>query len=197
MDTEKLKNFDLYFPYLRRIKGEDRDWAFQVKLMLGFIQSEFVEAVAAYSLFKPITAENVFEYMERRKSPYEGCLNKLYAKAFVYALHNIEKLIYQLTIDKKNPTSIQTLYSEYKNHFGDLRHIRDSAMHIEDRGRGVNRHQKPIDTNILIIQGFLENRFTFTGADGNQYEIEISEHTLIIAKEIIQKIINSYTWTLL
>ena len=91
------------------------------------------------------------------------------------------------------PTRITTLL-EYKNLFGHLKHIRDSAIHIEDRGRGVNRNQKPINTHIIVIGCFIERRFTFTGEDGKQYEIEISDATLNVAKEIIQKIINSYVW---
>lgn len=140
---------------------------------------------------------HILEKIEEIKSPYESCLNKLYAKVFVYALNNIEKLIFKLPKDEKNQVCIKKLIDNYRNYFGYLKHIRDSAMHIEDRGRGLNRNKERIDTNLLIIGGFLDNRFTFTGEDGKQYEVEISENTLDIAREIIQKIINSYTWTLL
>lgn len=94
-----------------------------------------------------------------------------------------------------SPKEIKHLHEEYKKLFGHLKHIRDSAIHIEDRGRGKTRKQEPLDTHIIIIGCFIERRYTFTGEDGRQYEIEISESTLKKAKSIIQESINSYSWT--
>lgn len=194
IDDDSLKKFDLYFPG-HWIDDEDREWAFRVYNTLSLAKGLFVEAVAAYALFYPISQENVSEYTRKDVSPYEHCLNGLYAKAFVFALHSIEKLLYRLSVDKKRPNEIERLYEEYKNLFGHLKHIRDSAIHIEDRGRGVTRHQQPLKAPIIVIGSFIEKRFTFTGEDGNQYEVDISDATLNMAKEIIQKIINSYGWS--
>jgi hypothetical protein len=195
MNINSLAQFDLYFPG-HWVEGEDREWAFQVNHVLGLVQSLFVEAVAAHALFQPITQENVLEYISKQESPYEGCLRGLYAKAFVFALHSIGRLLGWLSSAKMNPPDgLQELYQDYKSHFGHLKHIRDSAIHIEDRGRGVTRQQQRINTNILIIGSFIERRFTFTGEDGQQYEIEVSEKTLNAAKKIIQQIIKMYRWT--
>lgn len=194
MDDDILKKFDLYFPG-HWIDGEDREWAFRVYNTLSLVQGLFVEAVAAYVLYQPITQETVYEYFRKDESPYERCLNGLYAKGFVFALHSIEKLLYRLSVDTNAPNEIQSLYNKYKKLFGHLKHIRDSSIHIEDRGRGVKRNQQPLNTHIIVIGSFIERRFIFTGEDGNQYEVEISDTTLDIAKEIIQKIIKSYVWT--
>jgi hypothetical protein len=48
--------------------------------------------------------------------------------------------------------------------------------------------------NVIVIGGFIERRYTFTGEDGKQYEIEISDSTVNTAKSIIQNIIDSYQW---
>ena len=194
MDYDSLNKFDLYFPG-HWIEGKDREQAFSVFNTLCLVQGLFVEAVTAYALFQPITQENVYEYLRKEVSPYERCLNGLYAKTFVFALHGIEKLLYRLTVEPNAPNEIKRLYDEYRDLFGQLKHIRDSAIHIEDRGRGVTRRQQPLDTHIIVLGGFIERRFTFTGEDGNQYEIEISDSTLNMAKEIIQKTINSYGWS--
>ena len=193
-----LKQFDLTFPG-HWIKAEDRDQAFQAQHTLSLIQGLFIEAVVSYALFKPITAENVRDYMARfemgDETPYERCLNGLYAKAFVFALDGIEKLLNRLGVMCNPPKEIKHLHEEYKKLFGHLKHIRDSAIHIEDRGRGKTRKQEPLDTHIIVLGSFIERRYAFTGEDGRQYEIEISESTLKTAKSIIQEIINSYSWT--
>ena len=197
LNYNSLKKFDLTFPG-HWIKGEDRDQTFQTQHILSLIQGLFTEAVVSYALFRPITAENVRDYIAKfergDKSPYERCLNGLYAKAFVFALDGIEKLLSRLVVAFNPPKEIKHLHEEYMKLFGHLKHIRDSAIHIEDRGRGKTRKQKPLDTHIIVLGGFIERRYTFTGEDGKQYEIEISESTLNTAKNIIQNIIGSYSW---
>ena len=197
LNYNSLKKFDLTFPG-HWIKGEDRDQAFQTQHILSLIQGLFTEAIVSYALFRPITAENVRDYIAKfergDKSPYECCLNGLYAKAFVFALDGIEKLLSRLVVAFNPPKEIKHLHEEYKKLFGHLKHIRDSAIHIEDRGRGKTRKQKPLDTHIIVLGCFIERRYTFTGEDGKQYEIEISESTLNTAKKIIQNIIGSYSW---
>ena len=121
-------------------------------------------------------------------------MNSIYAKAFVFALDGIGKLIIGLCNSLHPPAEIRTLRDEYKNHFGHLKHIRDSAIHIEDRGRGKTRNDEPLNASIIILGSCIDNRYSFTGENGKQYEIEISNRTLLEAKDIIQKIISSYTW---
>jgi hypothetical protein len=194
-NLDDLSRFDLYFPG-RWVCGDDCDWAFQVGHALGLVQGLFVEAVAAYALFQAITQDNALECIERKldESPYERCLNNMYAKAFVFSLNSIGELFRYLSGDTRGPTCVQDLSEEYKGHFGHLKHIRDSAIHIEDRGRGRTRHQKPLRTHLVVLGCFIESRFIFTGEDGKQCEIEVSEGTLQTAREIIQKLIDAYTW---
>lgn len=193
MDCDSLKQFDLIFPGIW-IKGENREQAFELRHALELIHSLFIEAVTSYALFQPITAENVHDHIDKIESPYERCLNNVYAKTFVFALDGIEKLLNRLCANLNSPQEVTRLYADYKKHFGHLKHIRDSAIHIEDRGRGVTRKQQPLNTHIVVIGGFIEKRFTFTGENGKQYEIEISDSTLNRAKVIIQDIINAYSW---
>ena len=196
MDFKELVRFDLQFPGHWVVGDDDREWAFGVGHILMLVQGLFTEAVAAYALFQPITKENALEYIERRRdeSAYERCLNSIYAKSFVFALNSIEKLLGQLSTNTDSPVTVQKLYRKYMELFGHLKHIRDSAIHIEDRGRGRTRHQKPLKTHIIVLGSFIERRFTFTGEDGKQYEIEMSEETLETARGIIQEIISAYTW---
>jgi hypothetical protein len=196
MDLDNLTQFDLVFPG-SWIEDEDRDRASQVNRVLHMVQSLFIEAVTSYALFSPLVPEkNRNDYIERHlhESPYKRCLNSIYAKTFVFALYNIKSLLSKLA-NMHPPSEVKEFVKKYNDRFGHLKHIRDSATHIEDRGLGLNRDGKQISTNLLILGSFLERRFTFSGENGMQYEIEISDQTLSAAKEIIQAIINSYTWT--
>ncbi|MGA3117738.1 MAG: hypothetical protein ABSF90_25305 [Syntrophobacteraceae bacterium] len=192
MTIDNLRQFDLHFPG-DWIYDADRDWAWENQLALYYVQDLFAEAVLAYSLFLPltVTVDNV-----HRLSRYEMRLNSLYAKAFVFALNGIEKLFSRLT----PPKEIIPLRDKYKVEFGHLKHIRDSAIHIEDRGRGKDRNQQPLKNidNMLMLGCFfgtsVTNSYGFTGEDGKYYEIEISDATLLKAKELIQDIINAYPW---
>jgi hypothetical protein len=194
---ENLRQFDLTFPGIW-LEGEDRDQAFQISHTLRMIVDLFTEAVASCALFKPLTAENIEAHLEKwnndDETPYERCLNGIYAKTFVFALDGIEKLFNHLVTSYSSPEKVKHLHEEYKNLFGHLKHIRDSAIHIEDRGRGKTRKQKPLNTHIVLLGCFIEKRYTFTGEDGRPYEVEISESTLNKVKAIIQEAINSYPW---
>jgi hypothetical protein len=197
LNFEILKQFDLTFPGYW-LEGEDRDQAFQISHTLNMIQSLFTEAVASYASFQPLTSENINDHFEKwtnnDETPYERCLNGIYAKAFVFALDGIEKLFNHLVTSYSSPEKVKHLHEEYRKLFGHLKHIRDSAIHIEDRGRGKTRKQKPLNTYIVHLGCFIEKRYTFTGEDGKQYEVEISEATLNKAKAILQEAINSYSW---
>jgi hypothetical protein len=191
MNLEDLKQFDLSFPS-PWIEGKDRDWASDNQLALRNVISLFEEAVAAFWKFDPITAENYKDKIN--ESTYSRCLNSIYARAFVYALDGINKILSSICTNLHPPKPVKPLKQEYKKRFGHLKHIRDSAIHIENRGLGKDKEGNPLNTNIIILGSFIERRFAFTGNDGKQYEIEISGSTLITAKDIIQKVIESYDW---
>ena len=127
VNTSKLQKFNLDFPG-HWIAGPDRQWAANTQLVLGNIESSFIEAVAAYSLFRPITItdENIEAFLEQwqTRSRHEICLNGLYAKAFVYSLDTVEKLLSSLCCDLNAPAEVKQLHEEYRQHFWHLKHIR-------------------------------------------------------------------------
>jgi len=193
VNCSKLSKFDLVSAG-HLISGEDRDRAFQAAIVLGHIKSSFIEAVAAFALFQPVTEDNFRKWYEQRQSPYERCLNSIYAKAFVLSLDAIEKLLSRLCQYLSPPPGVTSFHNEYQSHFGHLKHIRDSAIHIEDRGRGLTRKQSTLKSRVIELGNFHVNRITFTGEDGKTYTVEISEVTLNQAHRILQGVINAYEW---
>ena len=186
--SDELERFNLFFPGTW-ITGPDRNKAIETQLTLEHIEAAFIEAVTAFSLFKPITDVTAMEDLKIQKSRYECCLNTLYAKAFVYSLDAIEKLLCVLGRAPNAPAAIQGLLQEYGKYFGHLKHIRDSAIHVEDRGRCRTRKQARIKSNLLILGGFIgapvANRFSYTGENGRTYEVEFSDATLLCAHKIL------------
>jgi hypothetical protein len=186
-----LEKFDFTYPG-NWISGFDRELAFETFNLLNLIETEFICAVTSYLMFKPTTINNFERVIKQHK--YTRSLNYIYAKSFVYSLDSIFKILNVLSNQPNFPNPAKDLKSQYEVYFGKLKHIRDSAAHIEDRGRALDKNLKKISSTIIILGAFNERRFEFTCSDGKCYGIEVSESTLLSAHKIIQSIIDSYNW---
>ena len=119
---------------------------------------------------------------------------QIFAKSFVYSLDTISKQLGKLSQISGNKGERIALCELYSKEFMDLKYIRDSSMHIEDRGLGLDRKLKQIKTQVLVIGGFINNCYSYSGSDGKNYQIEISTKIARKAGNIIQNIINTYVW---
>ena len=84
------------------------------------------------------------------------------------------------------------IYEKYTNKFGYLKYIRDSAIHIEDRGRGMTRENKRIESSLIVLNSFSNNKFSITGENGVVYEVEISDNSLKLIQEKNMSIKNDH-----
>jgi hypothetical protein len=191
MDTDTISG--ITFPG-RWISGEDRDMAFREHTILDFICSSLNEAiVSANEYVKIINSEEKLESHERLDEK-QKCKKQIFAKSFVYCLDSISKHLKKLDGKVGKEAEKNILYEKYKMEFGELKHIRDSSMHMEDRGLGLDRNKKPLKTYVVVTGGFINNDYSFSGNDGKHYQIEISKGKVFKAVEIIQELINSYDW---
>lgn len=191
MKKDLLKKYELIFPG-QWIVSDDRDWASQNYRCLMLITDCFYEATVALYYFRPFSIDSIEAY--ERPSPYDAHLNTILAKHLVYSLDSIRNIINKLCKKCDPPPQVLPIYEEYKRRFGHLKFIRDSAIHIEDRSRGVNKNGLPLGANIISLSNFVNNTYCFTGDDGNEYGIDITEETIRQAHEILQKIVDSYGW---
>ena len=190
MNLSELQKFDFTHPG-HWIVGADRDWAGETSQVLGLMEYEFVLAATSYAMFEPVTQGTMEDH--RSSSVYERCLNSIYATSFVFSLDSITKLLEVL--NRLNPPEpVPTLISEYRVQFGDLRYVRDSVAHNEDRGRGLDKDRKALSTPLIILRCFNQTRFECTGSDGACHGIDISESALLDAHRILQDILNAYSW---
>ena len=193
MNPNNLSRFDLNFPG-NWIAGDDRDLASETFRLLKIVKDQLLRAVVSCFLFHPLSEKNIRMRPDKHISEYEACLSSIYATTFVLSLDTIAKLLHTLRRYLEPPTQARDFVDSYQKQFGHLKYIRDSIMHIEDRGRGKDRNQKHIPASIFMLGVYIESRYEFTGEDGNRYSVEISENTLLTAHKIIQDIINSYKW---
>jgi hypothetical protein len=191
MDPSQLHKLDLNFSG-NWIAGSDRDEAAEAQRLLKLVETEFACAVVCCLRFEPITHESV--RLRMNQSAYDRSLNYVYARQFVYSLDSISKILRVLASLGSVPEAASKSISEYGSLFGDLKQIRDSALHIEDRGRGLRKHGKRVPSVVIILGGFTGSRFDFTGEDGICYGVDISESTLAEAHNILQSIIDAFAW---
>jgi len=192
MKIDLLKKYELIFPGQWIVSG-DRGWASQNYRCLILITNCFCEAAVALYSFRPFSIKRI-EACER-PSPYDAHLNTILAKHLVYSLDSIRNILNKLCKKCDPPPQVLPIYEEYKSRFSYLKFIRDSAIHIEDRGRGVNRSGLPLRVNIISLSNFVNNTYCFTGNDGNEYRIDMTEETIRQAYVLLQKIVDAYEWT--
>jgi hypothetical protein len=132
----------------------------------------------------------------------------MHAKSFIYVLDGIGKTLAALGKTADVPASICTLKDSYYQQLPNLKEVRDSSHHMEDRVRSLGRNAKPLDLShndipfvhapaggVLALNNLNGNRFGTTLADGHYGEVEISEHTLNIARDTVQDALDSFSWT--
>lgn len=137
---------------------------------------------------------------------YQHHLIFMYAKAFLYSLDMLSKLIRVLSEKEGIPKEINEISQSFTSRFPSLKGVRDSEQHIEDRVRGLGRKQKQLklkpvnnslikaDGGVLALGNLNGNKFGSTMADGHYGEVEVSIDSLNFVRDSIQKILDSFNW---
>lgn len=89
-----------------------------------------------------------------------------------------------------------------------LARVRDTAHHPEDRARGLDKKQKPLDLKpidnklisapgggVLVLDSLNGNRYGCTMADGHYGEVEVSAESLGVVQNCLQSVLNAFTWS--
>lgn len=130
----------------------------------------------------------------------------IHAKSFLYNLDAIGNILKVLSKIKGVPQEVIKAKESFTLSFPNLRKVRNSSQHIEDRGRGLGIGQqplqlKPIDNffikatgGVLVLESLNGNCFGSTMDNGEYGEVEISLDSLLIARECIQNVINAFEW---
>lgn len=132
----------------------------------------------------------------------------IYARAFLYSLDAFDKFVGALCTEPDIPTIIRSIKDQIGGEFPDLRGVRNSAHHLEDRARGIGTGGKTIDlkpvnnalvsgenVKLLAMNCLLGNKYGATMADGHYGEIDVSPESLQKLQIILQAILESFEWS--
>lgn len=136
---------------------------------------------------------------------YESRIPTMHARSFVYALDEIEKALEILEKNANMPESLARIKQEWSAAFPHLSEVRNSAHHMADRVRG-KRRKKDIDPAPVSVPGIetsggvmflnvLRNRnYGITLGEGVYREVSISRESLEVARNLVQRVIDSFSW---
>jgi len=130
------------------------------------------------------------------------------AKGFAHqrGIDNFARVLRVLAENENTPKKCSDLLSELHDQFPDLRELRNSAHHKEDRIRGLKHGKKieldPIDSDTMkipggaiIIDGIINHKYTGTLGNGSIGTIEISHDTMVKLQKLCQRVFDSFEWT--
>lgn len=157
---------------------------------------------------------------------YKMALPGLYARAFVYSLDRISNLLRTLPLKltranetwtflteeersdlKRTSDEVNEVWDWFKSCFPELRDVRNSSAHIEDRlqflsGKKDKKTRQPIPINVprgpgltsVMSETLLGNKLTSLLSDGTHGSVAISAESLDNATSAIQAAINAFHW---
>lgn len=133
----------------------------------------------------------------------------IYARAFLYALDAFDKFLGVLSKEENVPEVIAELHKKISDVFPDLRGVRNTAQHLEDRSRGLGAGRnpkpldlKPIESNFinapnggaLVLNSLNGSKYGSTMADGHYGEVDVSAESIRHLKEILNDILGTFKW---
>ncbi|MBU2962080.1 hypothetical protein KO516_14925 [Citreicella sp. C3M06] len=129
----------------------------------------------------------------------------IFAKSFIHALDLFDKFLDDIAKDPSSPQSMKGIHEKFRISFPDLREVRNSLQHAEDRSKGEHRGKKidlkEIDMSKVSIKGTAlvgtaldGNRFGATMANGEYGAIDVSAQTVCILKDTLLEVYSVFSW---
>lgn len=151
------------------------------------------------------------EKWEQGSNPIEFETHRtfIYARAYLNALDNFDRLLKKLAGEEKVPLEVREFHKKISTYFPNLRPVRNTMQHLEDRSRGLDASRPPkpmnlkrIDNNeidapnggVLVFNSLNGSNFEATMADGELGSVEISIQSLEKLQEILTGVLNSFKW---
>jgi hypothetical protein len=133
----------------------------------------------------------------------------IFARAFVYALDGFDKFLAVLAVEAGAPPKLGELSTRIEVLFPDLRGVRNTTQHLEDRSRGLGagKNPKPMTLQpvenrlisapgggVLVINALNGNSFGCTMSDGHYGEVEISPQALQLLSALLHEVLQCFQW---
>ena len=179
------------------VSHADRDFAGDVRLLLGCAADQFDDALLAFDLFTPFTIEHVRRDADGTPLSEDRAASRLrfmYAKTFIYSLDAVRAFVQVLSRLVGVSPATESACEEFCKQFGFIREIRNSLQHIEERAQAQGSYGKRLSGPILDLGSLNERRFGITGGNGRHLELEISEAFVQLVRERLADVIWSFDW---
>lgn len=188
----------------RRRWGEHSPETLNAQITLATVlanQPEAQEDGQGPLLFHERVTENMLARGEIPREILERYM-VIHAKAFVYALSNTGKMLGVFP----DPGTKAWAKAEFAAAFPSIVGIRDSTQHPEDRNRGLGKGGKPLalkpinnqminaPNGALLLDNFINDTFTTTLADGSLGEVDVTEASLAVLRDILEGAFRRLTW---
>ncbi|EPP5206661.1 hypothetical protein ACUQZ9_001525 [Enterobacter hormaechei] len=139
---------------------------------------------------------------------HSNALKYVYAKSFLSSIDSIKKFLNALANSKEltTPEKVKELYKSFCEEFPDLRGVRNTTQHLDERVRGIGQDRKPmqiqpinkeelqIPAGIAVFNMLNGSKFGTTMGDGSYGEVDVSPETLKKIQIIIQELMNCFRW---
>jgi hypothetical protein len=99
----------------------------------------------------------------------------------MYSLDRIDRTLQVLLALLDGSYDISDIYKYFQNSIPDLRGVRNSSAHSEDRMRGLGRDKQPIVPNplgFIMLENLHGTKFMSTMANGNLGKVDVTLDTL-------------------
>lgn len=132
----------------------------------------------------------------------------LHAKSFLYALDTIDKFLKVISQEVGAPQKIGEIHAKISKEFPNLRGVRNSSQHLEDRARGLGAGNPPKPLNLqpinngfgsspqgaLMLNNLWGSKFGSTMSDGHYGEVDVSPESMSKIQLIIEQVYESFEW---
>lgn len=121
----------------------------------------------------------------------------VHAHTFVYSLDRIDRIPQVLSALLNGFYDISKIYKYFQDSIPDLRSVRNSSAHSEDRMRGLGPDKQPIVPNplgFIMLENLHGTKFMSTMANGNLGKVDVTVDTLKASETAIQAVIDLLKW---
>ena len=140
---------------------------------------------------------------------FEHNLPFIYARAFLYALDVFDKVLGVLAQQSGVATDLAEFHEQVALDFPNLRGVRNTMQHLEDRARGLGAGRppqpldlKPIASKVISapsggalgLNCLNGTKYSCTMSDGHLGEVDVSPESMRRLQSILEGVLKAFKW---